>query len=195
MEGDARTVWTVGHSNHCLERFVGLLASEAIECVVDVRSYPYSQFAPHFNREEIGCGLRDAGVNYLFLGAELGGRPDQEDHYDAEGRALYEPMSRVPAFVAAVERVIAGAAKHRVALVCSEGRPETCHRRLLVGKVLCDRGLALRHILPEGGIHEEQVVRLAPQGLQSSLFGDEETPWRSTQSVSRRQRLSTSSAV
>ncbi|HWD10944.1 MAG TPA: DUF488 domain-containing protein [Solirubrobacteraceae bacterium] len=188
-------VWTVGHSNHGFDAFAQLVLGQRIEFLVDVRSFPYSRFAPHFNREELGAAMTERGVRYVFLGEELGGRPKHEEHYDAEGHALYGPMSEEEPFTAAVDRLIDGAHRHRIALVCSEGNPHDCHRRLLVGKVLSDRGVELRHILADGTIRAELSVALSEDDKQCSLLEHEQKTWRSTQSVSHRRRLSTSSIV
>jgi uncharacterized protein (DUF488 family) len=188
-----RAIWTIGHSNHTFERFVQLLRGEQIELVVDVRSYPYSRFAQHFNREQVESALRDKGICYLFLGEQLGGRPTSDEHYDEQGRALYDRMAQQPSFRAAIKRLIDGAGEHRVMLMCSEADPHGCHRRLLVGKVLADSGLQLRHIFADETVLIENTVRLRADS-QETLFG-EETAWRSTQSVSHRRRLSISSAA
>jgi uncharacterized protein (DUF488 family) len=188
-------IWTVGHSNHELDDFAQLVLSEQVEFLVDVRSYPYSRFAPHFNRDEIEVAMRSRGVGYLFLGEELGGRPVSEEDYDEEGHALYGPMSERETFELAIERLIAGTKRHRLALLCSEGNPHDCHRRLLVGKVLTDHGVELRHILPDGSVRAELAVAVSGDDGQDTLFKDEQTPWRSTQSVSHRRRLSASSNV
>ncbi|HTA35741.1 MAG TPA: DUF488 domain-containing protein, partial [Solirubrobacteraceae bacterium] len=124
-----------------------------------------------------------------------GGRPTKEEHYDAEGHALYGPMSEARPFVDAVERLVTGARKHRIALLCSEGDPSHCHRRLLVGKVLADHGVELRHILPDGTVRAELSVDLSTEDEQRTLFEEEQPSWRSTQSVSHRRRLSASSSV
>jgi uncharacterized protein (DUF488 family) len=186
------TVWTVGHSNHEFERLVALLHTERIEFLIDVRSFPYSRYAPHFNREALEARVADHGVRYLFLGEQLGGRPTREEHYDGDGHALYGPMSEQEPFRAAIDRVIDGAHGHRLALLCSEADPLHCHRRLLVGKVLSEKGVQLRHILGDGAVWVEDTVALTDGHAQGSLLGEEE-PWRSTQSVSHRRRLSTSS--
>ncbi len=187
-------IWTVGHSNHSLEDFVRLIAGQQIEFLIDVRSFPYSRFAPHFNREEIEAEMRRRGVGYLFLGNELGGRPEREEHYDSDGHALYGPMSEERSFVAAIERLIDGAHRHRIALLCSEADPRHCHRRLLVGRVLTDRNVELRNILADGTISAElSVAPSGDDGGQDSLFEDRQT-WRSTQSVAHRRRLSASSS-
>ena len=189
------TVWTIGHSNHDLAQVVGLLAGERIEFVADVRSFPYSRFVPQFNRDELKQGLRNAGLDYLFLGEELGGRPARPEHYDSEGHALYGKMAEEPNFQQAVQRLVEGASAHRIALLCSEGSPQECHRRLLVGRVLAEKGVVLRHILPSGEVIEEERVSVEGDNSQPALFDDDLPVWRSTQSVSQKRRLSTSSAA
>lgn len=188
-------LWTVGHSNHDLDAFVKLILAERVGFLVDVRSYPYSRFAPHFNGDELQAALSKHGIRYLFLGDALGGRPDRDDHYDDEGRALYGPMSQEPEFQAAIGRLLDGARSYRLALLCSCGQPRDCHRRLLVGKVLCEHGCELRHILPDGCVQVERSVDVGHATHQRSLLGEDDRPWRSAQSVSHRRRLSTSSVA
>lgn len=192
---DQPTIWTIGHSNHDLDDFLALLVPERIETVIDVRSYPYSRFAPHFNREPLAAALSDARIAYYFQGTALGGRPEDSAHYDAEGHALYGPMAELPAFRAAITSLLAAATKQRLALLCACGRPDNCHRRLLVGRVLTEHGATLRHILPDGSTETEREVKLPGAEDQTSLFGGSAPPWRSTQSVSRSQRPRISSAA
>jgi uncharacterized protein (DUF488 family) len=187
------TIWTVGHSNHELETLLELLESERIDYVVDVRSHPYSRHAPQFNRETLEPAVKRREVGYVFLGAPLGGRPGQREHLDQDGHALYGRMAQTPAFQAAIERLMRGATEHRLALLCSCGQPQDCHRRLLIGKVLCERGAKLRHILRDGSIQDEQHVALSEVPPPQTLFGHDEPVWRSSRSVSPKQRLSTSS--
>ena len=190
----ASTIWTVGHSNHSAEHFLALLRRHDIDTLIDVRSYPYSRFAPHFNREQLAASLANTGIDYYFQGESLGGRPTDEDEYDAEGHALYDRMAARPDFRAAIGRILSGAHAHRIALLCAEGQPNDCHRRLLVGRVLTEHGIDLCHILGDGSIQRESEVKLCAEEDQTNLFG-ETSPWRSTQSVSHRRRQSASSAA
>ncbi len=183
----ALTVWTIGHSNHPFERFAALLAGEGIEVVADVRAYPYSRFAPQFGRKRLAAALAERGVEYRFEGGPLGGRPAEAERYDAEGHALYGPMSEAPAFRAAIDALVADAGGRRIALVCSEREPDGCHRRLLVGKVLAERGVELRHVLADGGVRVEHEVAVAG-GRQGSLLAAAEA-WRSPAPVAQRARL------
>jgi len=129
--------------------------------VADVRSSPYSQFNPQFNRELLECALREHGVSYVFLGEELGARRSERECY-LDGRADYELISRTPAFKRGIERVIQGAAKMRLALMCAEKDPLDCHRCILVSPHLRQRGLTVSHILPDGTLesHGQTEKRL-----------------------------------
>lgn len=186
-------MWTVGHSNHDVEVLLALVQRHQVAHVVDVRSHPYSRYASQFNRNELQASIEACGIRYTFLGSALGGRPRREDQIDAEGHALYDRMATEPTFSAAIDRILRGASEHRIALLCSCGAPQECHRRLLVGKVLCDRGAELRHILPDGDVLSERAVELRDDHAQDMLFGHDELPWRSIRSVSPRRRLSASS--
>lgn len=158
MTDDGFDLYTLGHSVHGETAFLELLGSQRIDAVADLRSVPYSRRQPHFNRDELPRWLRPAGIRYVHLGDVLGGRPRPE-LIDAEGRADYRAMAMDAAFGQGLDRVVAGAGRFRVALVCSEGAPEECHRCLLVGRALADRGLRIGHILRDRTvIDQDQVI-------------------------------------
>lgn len=188
----APCLWTIGHSNQSFDAFADLLSAERIDVVIDVRSHPYSRHAPQFNREELVEALAARGIRCAYFGGALGGRPTKEGQYDEQGHALYALMAREPEFAHAIERLLDGARDHRIALMCSEADPRSCHRRLLVGRVLAERGAELRHILRNGDVQVERDVPIC-EHAQEALFATEEAMWRSTRSVSRRRRLKASS--
>ena len=137
-------------------------------------------------------------MRYLYMGKELGGRPEQAEFYDAEGHALYDRMAASPLFLEGISRLIHGVARHRIALLCSEENPASCHRRLLIGKVLAERGIRSLHIRGDGKIQpEEELVReehAQEDNVQPSLFAFEPAPeWKSTQSVLARKPRHSSS--
>jgi uncharacterized protein (DUF488 family) len=144
-------VLTVGHSTHSWEEFVALLRSAGVTAVADVRTSPYSRHFPHFNRDELREELRLDGISYVFLGKELGGRPAERKFY-CDGIADYEKMASATEFSTGLDRVVEGAKKYRVALMCSEHDPLDCHRCLLVGRALAERGVRVSHILSNGKI-------------------------------------------
>lgn len=169
---DARLT-TIGHSNHPLAVFLGLLTAHGVTAIVDVRSQPRSRFAPHYNRERLAEALRTAGIAYVFLGSELGARnPDPACLID--GRADYGRIAATPLFQAGLERVRDGLRTHHVCLMCRERDPLDCHRTILVGVRLHGPDLPLVHLLAGGGTerHADAERRLlARHGLdQPDLF-------------------------
>lgn len=182
----------IGHSNHSAERFQGLLGDHGIEVLVDVRSWPHSRYVEWVDRTRIPEVVRAVGARYLFLGKELGGRPDGPEFYDPAGHVLYGRLAQSAHFRGGIERLRRGAERYRIAIMCSEEDPSACHRRLLVAKVLLDEGLSIGHIRGDGRCEmETEPIDLS----EGSLFDDEESLWRSSLSVSRRQPPRISSAA
>jgi uncharacterized protein (DUF488 family) len=191
--------FTLGHSNHASETWLALVRQHQIEVVVDTRSSPYSKYAPHFDKEVMQRSLEQAGIRYLFLGAELGGRPANPDYYDASGHVLYSRLRDDARFKAAIERLETGMERFRVALVCGEEDPAHCHRRLLIGRVLTERGHTMLHIRGDGRVETDATVATASGkrlvDVQIELFAEmEEDKWKSTASVLPKKAPASSSA-
>lgn len=165
---------TIGHSNQALDAFLGLLRQHGIEAVADVRTVPWSRYVPVFNAKRLHEALAEHGIDYVPLGAELGGRPAGAEFYDERGHVLYGRLAASPAFQQGIDRVLRGARSHRIALLCSEENPSRCHRHLLIGRVLRERGVTLSHIRGDGRIETEAelAARQASDGQQPSLFDD-----------------------
>ena len=144
-------VFTIGHSTHTLDEFVALLRRRRVTVVADVRAAPYSRFNPQFKRDPLADGLGALGLEYVFLGRELGGRSDDPADY-RDGRIDYDRVRETERFRRGVERVVRGAERRRIALMCAEKEPLDCHRTLLVAPALEARGIAVAHILADGSL-------------------------------------------
>lgn len=157
-------LWTIGHSNHSIESFLGLLRQHQITALADVRSHPYSRHLPHFNKAPLQASLVQAGIHYVFLGRELGARPDDPGCY-VEGKALYEKIALTPLFLTGIQRLVKGTETHRIALMCAEKDPIACHRTILVCHQLRPFDLDIAHILSDGQLEshadlEERLLQL-----------------------------------
>jgi uncharacterized protein (DUF488 family) len=182
-------VLTVGHSNHSIEHFLGLLAGANIEVLADVRSSPYSRYAPQFNLRELRHSLTEAKLGYVPMGDDLGGRPTAREFYDQDGHVNYERLAGSAGFLAGMERLMEGAVRYRVVVMCGEEDPMDCHRRLLVGRVVERHGFRVLHLRGDGAVEEESMVAAReliehPSRHSPSLFGSKEEEWRSIRSVS-----------
>ena len=170
-------ILTIGHSNHSAEGFVSLLARHGVTAAVDVRSVPYSRRYPHFSRDVLKAFLQQHGFKYESLGRWLGGRSDDPVHYDDDGRVRYDVLAQSELFEDGIESVLRGSKEHTIALMCSEARPEDCHRSLLIGQHLSDVfDVQVEHILRDGvsETHAEMCDRLTGLDQQTSMFTREE---------------------
>jgi len=154
-------VYTIGHSTHSAQQFIALLLRHDITAVADVRSSPYSRFSPQFNREAIKTTLNEAGIEYIFLGDELGARSKDRCCY-VNGKVRYDLLASTPLFQRGLERIAQGAQKDRIAMMCAEKDPLKCHRAILVSRHLVARGVAVQHILGGGALesHDHAIARL-----------------------------------
>jgi uncharacterized protein (DUF488 family) len=156
------SVFTIGHSNQSIESFLSTIQSRRITAIADVRSYPYSNTNPQFDREALRVALDKASISYAFLGRELGARSIDPSCY-LDGKVQYDRLAQTKNFEEGLARIRRGVAKYRVALMCAEGEPLACHRAILVSRCLRESGLNVEHILRDGTLedHEASMLRLA----------------------------------
>ena len=169
--GERQPIFTIGYGARALEEFIAALQANRIEFLIDVRSAPFSKFKPEFSKELLQHHLERAGIRYLFMGDTLGGQPKQPGCY-TDGKVDYDKVRVQPFFLAGIERLKrAFAQQRRVTLMCSEGRPEQCHRSKLIGETLAAGGIPLSHIDEDGRLlTQTQVIDRLTQG-QLDLFG------------------------
>ena len=147
-ENDNR-FYTIGHSNHSIGQFTGLLRQHGITAIADVRSTPYSRYLPQYNKDALAVSLEKEGIKYVFLGRELGARPDDLTCYE-NGRVDFGRLAEREEFKIGLERVRQDSERYRIALMCAEKEPLDCHRTILVCKILKQQGVIIKHILPDG---------------------------------------------
>lgn len=171
-------LFTVGHSDHSLDRFVELLLQHGVTMICDVRSIPFSRHTPQFDRELLRRQLEGRGISYAFFGNSLGGRAsDEACHVD--GRIQYAKVAKSAAFCEGLGALRLEAGRHRVALMCTERDPLMCHRAILLCRYLKPTNPNIQHILADGRIEtlqasEERLLQLGRLD-QADLFEPLET--------------------
>jgi len=165
------TLFSLGTSTLEIDRFVELLKGAGVKAVADVRTSPYSKQFPWFNQSDMSETLRENKIYYVFLGAELGGRPASPKLF-RDGIADYSAMAKSTDFLTGIDRLLNGLKKHKIAMVCSERDPLHCHRCLLVGRHLKTRGIETQHIHSMGR-QESQSEAEERLLLEENLVSDE----------------------
>ena len=155
------TLYTVGHSNHPIEKFIELLKVNNITAIGDVRSHPYSRHFPQYSQYALKVSLKQNGIAYTFLGKEFGARSDEPSCYKS-GKVQYDRLASLPIFAEGIRRVSEGMKRYSIAFMCAEKDPLSCHRALLVGRRFFEQGIAISHIHSDASLesHEDLESRL-----------------------------------
>ncbi len=164
-------IYTIGYGARDIKSFTELLLAHRIAFLIDVRSEPYSRYKPEFSKSTLQASLSQAGIRYVFMGDQLGGRPRDEACY-VDGKVDYEVILEMPFYQAGIERLErAFEQQHRVALMCSEGKPEQCHRSRLIGETLDQSDIDVMHIDENGELksQDEVLSRLDPDPVNGNL--------------------------
>jgi uncharacterized protein (DUF488 family) len=167
------TAFSIGYGNRDTDEVLRIICELGVRYLLDVRTSPYSRFSPAFSREPFEKACAAAGIRYVFIGDQLGGRPRSDRCYDEQGRVNYAVLEEEPYFLEGLQRLETALAKGLdIVLMCSELRPEQCHRSKLIGKALQDRGVALKHIDVDGSVVDQSAVMGRITGGQQDLFGE-----------------------
>jgi uncharacterized protein (DUF488 family) len=172
------TIYTIGHSNVPVEDLIQRLRRYEIQTLIDVRSAPYSKYAPQFNREALKQILEEShSITYRFAGEQLGGRPKDPTCYKQgivpDGKANYlelvdyAEVAKRDWFRQAIDRLVMIASQQRAAIMCSEEDPLRCHRHHLIARALHGMGVQVLHIQQDALIDAEEDLN---KPTQQSLF-------------------------
>jgi uncharacterized protein (DUF488 family) len=164
-------IFTIGYGDRSIESFIELLRSHDLAFLIDVRSAPYSRYKPEFSREPLENALRGSGIRYVFMGAQLGGRPEDTDCYE-DGKVRYEIVRQKEFYREGIARIQAAfEQQQRVVLMCSEGKPENCHRTALIGESLAEMKIEVRHIDERDQIKTQEEIMIIRDHGQLSFPG------------------------
>lgn len=153
-------LYSIGYATKPIGVFLQQLEEYGITAVADVRSVPFSNAFFDYHQGAIAGHLKRASIQYVYLGNELGPRSKDDAHYDEGGQVQFDRLMHAPLFLRGVERLRLGLRRgYRIALMCAEKDPATCHRSLLIGCALQQYlGLELHHITHDGGLESQQSL-------------------------------------
>lgn len=170
MTAPSREIYTVGYSTQEWDTFLSLLQQAGITAVADVRSHPTARLE-QYRREHLSPALRREGIEYVFLGDQLGARRTEDECF-VDDRVVYRLVAKLPAFLAGIKRLEQGIQQFRIALMCAEKEPLDCHRGLLIAPHLKSQGWRVKHLLADGTVEtlEETEKRLIQLAGNDPLF-------------------------
>ena len=146
--------FTIGHSTHETESFIKLLKLNGVEWLVDVRSVPYSQHNPQYNKENLKTTLDNSHIYYVYMGNLLGARYNNPNLYFYDKEMVdFKKVRETVGFKLGIDKLVTGVNKGlNLCLMCSEKDPFDCHRFVLVSCALAKKGISVKHILENGNV-------------------------------------------
>lgn len=143
-------IYTIGHSNYSIDRFLDMLNCHNVNCVVDIRGTPYSKYNIQYNKETIYHTLTSKGYIYIYMGKEFAAQRADKSLYTEEGYVDFEKVVYDKDFLSGIDRLKVGCNKgYRIALMGAKQDPITCHRCILLGRILGKYGFNVKHILDD----------------------------------------------
>jgi len=159
INSNITTLYSIGHGNKKIESFIQELEFFNIEYLIDIRSKPFSKWNPAFNQSLLQLKLKKHKIIYVFFGDALGGLPEDRGCYDYDGKVIYDLVKEKEFFKDGLKRLItANEKKINIAIMCSESKPEECHRSKLIGQELFKKNIELKHIISEKEIKSQTTV-------------------------------------
>lgn len=153
-------IYSIGIWHPNQRDFVETMLAHEIQAVIDVRSAPYSSWQQDFNSKALDYWLPASGLEYVFLGKELGGRSlDDPTCYNEDGRVVYSQIEETKLFQEGINRIIRLSETKRIVLMCSCRDSLKCHRGILIARHLWQRhNMIVWHI-----IHPDDILELNPE--------------------------------
>lgn len=152
-------VYTIGHSTHDLATFLSFLSSNQVNCVIDVRSIPFSARVPQYNKEDLRQCLESNGIVYMHFPKAFGARQTDPKLLDETGRVDFEKVRLSEPFKNGMEKLKYCIERgFRPALMCSEGNPLDCHRFSMISYQLVKQGFSVKHIMKDGQVLDNESL-------------------------------------
>jgi uncharacterized protein (DUF488 family) len=158
------TIFTIGHSTHPIDEFVGMLQAHGILQLVDVRTIAKSRHNPQFNEEELGASLAEHGIGYRRM-KELGGlRSVRKDTVNGGWKNAsfrgYADYMQTEQFAAGVDELAELGRSAPTVIMCAEAVPWRCHRSM-IGDALVVRGIEVLDIMTQKSVKAHTLTAFA----------------------------------
>ena len=163
-------IFAIGHSNYPYDKLIEMIKKYGINCVVDIRETPYSKYNTQYNRESLRENLKSSGFTYVYMGHEFGAKRQTKESYNDDGYADFEKVIKEELFLKGIERITKGLQMgYKIVLLGAMQEPIRCHRSIMLGKYLNEKGFDVKYIMHEGNIVNQDYIE---EDLLNKYFSD-----------------------
>lgn len=163
-------IFAIGHSNYPYDKLIEMIKKYGIDCVVDIRETPYSKYNTQYNREVLRENLKSSGFTYVYMGHEFGAKRQTKESYNDDGYADFEKVIKEELFLKGIERITKDLQMgYKIVLLGAMQEPIRCHRSIMLGKYLNEKGFDVKYIMHEGNIVNQDYIE---EDLLNKYFSD-----------------------
>ncbi len=167
------TLYSIGHGTKDITQFIDELKAFDINYLIDIRTKPFSKWNPQYNQNELKLTLKEHGIVYVYMGDTLGGMPDDRSCYNSDNKVDYDVVKTKEFFTSGLSRLVTAYQKKiNVVIMCSESRPEDCHRSKLIGEELLNKEIPIIHIVASNKTRSQDELSKELLPYKTDIFGN-----------------------
>ena len=174
-------IYTIGYPEFPINEFLDVIKHYGIDCVIDVRSSPFSNYYSDYNKDALENALKQHNILYRNYANEFGARQTNPAFYSGD-IVDFDKFINSAQFLEGVSKVKKGIERgYTFVLMCAEKDPIKCHRSIMLGKGFSNNGFDVRHIISRTELEsqkelEERLLEMHHQDrFQLTLFGGEQS--------------------
>ena len=151
-------IYTIGYTAFSIDEFIEVINSYGVNCVIDVRSSPFSAYYSDYNKDSLENVLKQHNILYRNYQKEFGARQTNPVFYSGD-IVDFEKFIKSEQFMDGVSKVTKGIERgYTFALMCAEKDPINCHRSIMLGRGFSDCGFMVRHIISKTEYETQQEI-------------------------------------
>ena len=144
------TIFTIGHSTHPIDEFIGMLNGHGIKKLIDVRTIAKSRHNPQYNEGSLAESVRASGITYRRMKSLGGLRHVRQDSPNGAWRNAsfqgYADHMQTDEFADAIDELVERGRSNNAVIMCAEAVPWRCHRSM-IGDALVARHIDVLDIM------------------------------------------------
>ena len=167
-ESALKGLFTIGYEGADLADFIAALTQAGVTTLLDVRELPLSR-KKGFSKRALGEAMLAAGIAYRHerdLGSPKTIR--QRLHSDGDYEQFFESFSTYLRQQRPLLKKLAGSLDGKVALMCFERDPATCHRSVVARQLELLVGLKTKHLGVTHGTSHNRARIGAGEGVPAA---------------------------
>lgn len=151
-------IYTIGYTAFSINEFIAVIKHYGINCVIDVRSSPFSNYYIDFNKDVLKNTLKKQNILYRNYALEFGARQSNLVFYSND-IVDFDKYIQSEQFLNGVFKIKKGIEMgYTFVLMCAEKDPINCHRSIMLGKGFSNNNFTVKHIISKTELESQKDI-------------------------------------